>query len=462
MLMEVVIIICTILGGFAALWYFWEKFTSKKPDGEELEPDAASKSPEDCLKIVLKGAEAVAAWRKKFPDESLVLRGENLRRADLVKMDLSGADLREVNLQWGDIRWADLIGADLSGANLERADFHKADLGGVNFHRTNLSNVNFEDANLSGANFGEALFAHTIFRNTDLANSKGLSKSHHRGPSTIDLETLKKSGILPPEFLRGCGLSDAAIKEAHSSNIEALSVSLYRDSEFYSCFISYVSKNENFAEKLYNDLQKNGIRCWFAQNDMKIGDKILDSIFDAIQEHEKILIILSEYSIASDWVKDEISKAFDFENKRKQTIVFPIRIDDSVMTSTEPWVDKIRNNRHIGNFKNWQDPPIYKQAFDRLMRDLKKPSIIHGDMDEKNTVETRIKLPIRLRQNYDDLESMLKSNGVQLIRFPDRKVTANFNGHTISYHRPKRAKKPVKESFLKEIENFLKRGGEII
>ena len=94
--------------------------------------------------------------------------------------------------------------------------------------------------------------------------------------------------------------------------------------------------------------------------------------------------------------------------------------------------------------------------------DLKKPSALHGDMDEKNTVETGIKLPIRLRQNYDDLESMLKSNGVQLIRFPDRKVTAHFNGHTISYHRPKRAKKLVKECFLKEIESFLKRGGELI
>ena len=34
--------------------------------------------------------------------------------------------------------------------------------------------------------------------------------------------------------------------------------------EFYSCFISYSSKDEEFAKRLHADLQSNGVRCWFA------------------------------------------------------------------------------------------------------------------------------------------------------------------------------------------------------
>src|SRR5215207_600034 len=40
--------------------------------------------------------------------------------------------------------------------------------------------------------------------------------------------------------------------------------------EFYSCFISYSSKDQDFAERLHVDLQNNGVRCWFAPEDLKI------------------------------------------------------------------------------------------------------------------------------------------------------------------------------------------------
>jgi hypothetical protein len=42
--------------------------------------------------------------------------------------------------------------------------------------------------------------------------------------------------------------------------------------QFYSCFISYSSKNRDFAERLHADLQAKGVRCWFDQADLKIGE----------------------------------------------------------------------------------------------------------------------------------------------------------------------------------------------
>ena len=36
----------------------------------------------------------------------------------------------------------------------------------------------------------------------------------------------------------------------------------------------YSSQDQAFAERLHADLQSKGVHCWFAPEDMKIGDKI--------------------------------------------------------------------------------------------------------------------------------------------------------------------------------------------
>jgi len=62
---------------------------------------------------------------------------------------------------------------------------------------------------------------------------------------------------------------------------------------------------------------------------MPIGGKILDEIDTAIRLRDKVLLILSEHSIKSDWVEDEVSKAFAEERRRDQTVLFPVRLDDA-------------------------------------------------------------------------------------------------------------------------------------
>ena len=82
---------------------------------------------------------------------------------------------------------------------------------------------------------------------------------------------------------------------------------------------------------------------------MPIGRKIWDEIDAAIRLRDKVLLILSEHSIESDWVEDEVTKAFEEERKRGQTVLFPIRLDDAVMDTNEAWAAKLRA-RHIGDF----------------------------------------------------------------------------------------------------------------
>jgi uncharacterized protein YjbI with pentapeptide repeats len=301
------------------------------------------------------------------------LSGANLRVADLAganlsRADLSGADLSGADLSGG----ADLRRADLTGANLTRADLSEANLRGANLNNVNLRGASLTEANLTqtdltGADLREASLFQTVFGNTTLSEVKGLERCRHIGPSIIDLQTLENSGLFPHRviFLRGVGLPDNLIESLPSLLNEAI--------QFFSCFISYSSKDEAFAERLHADLQNRGVRCWFAPHDMPIGAKIIDALDEGIRLRQKVLLILSEGAIASDWVEDEVTTAFEEERSRKQLVLFPVRIDDAVIGTSEAWAGKLRA-RNIGDFTQWKQHDSYQKSFERLMRDLRVES----------------------------------------------------------------------------------------
>jgi hypothetical protein len=83
-------------------------------------------------------------------------------------------------------------------------------------------------------------------------------------------------------------------------------------------------------------------------------------------------LILSAHSIGSDWVKNEVNTGFEEERKRKQKVLFPIRLDEAVMDTKEAWAAKLRA-RNIGDFRRWKDHDSYKQSLERVLRDLTKP-----------------------------------------------------------------------------------------
>ncbi len=298
-----------------------------------------------------------------FPDlRDADLRDGDLKHADLFVADLKRADLKRVNLAC-----ADLSGANLTGANLFRADLSGADLTGVNLFRANLTSANLfrttlSGANLTDANMSRARLSDIVFGRVDLTNAVGLETCWHQGPSIIDHQTIQKSGRLPPPFLRGVGLPDRLIEYLPSLFEQAI--------QYYSCFISYSSKDQDFADRIHADLQNSGVRCWFAPHDLPIGEKILDGLNAAIRVHDKVLLILSEHSIRSGWVEDEVTKAFEEERKRKQVVLFPVRLNDGVTDADEAWAAKLRA-RNIGDFRRWKDHDGYKRSFERVLHDLK-------------------------------------------------------------------------------------------
>lgn len=350
------------------------------------------------LKIIKQGVKVWNKWREKnrvIPDladadlskanlseanlSEANLYGADLSGADLIGANISKADLNEANLVASDLSNADLSGADLtaatfvdadlSGANLSEADLLvatliDADLSGANLSGADLSATNLTQTILQGTNWNRTMVFQTIFADVDLSEAIGLDQVQHLGPSTIGIDTIYRSkGKIPEVFLRGAGIPDGFIEYMPSLVGQAI--------EFYSCFISYSTKNEAFVRRLHADLRDKGVRCWFAPEDLKIGDKFPQRIDEAIRIHDKLLIVLSSESIESSWVEREVNAALEREVKEKRTVLFPIRLDDAVMSSEMAWAGDIRRSRHIGDFRGWKDHDKYQEAFERLLRDLK-------------------------------------------------------------------------------------------
>jgi hypothetical protein len=103
---------------------------------------------------------------------------------------------------------------------------------------------------------------------------------------------------------------------------------------------------------------------------MKIGAKILDTLDEAIRTRQKVLLILSEASIAAEWVEIEVKKALAEERQRGMTVLFPVRLDDAVFTTKEAWAALLRDDRNIGDFRAWKDHDAYQKALARVLRDL--------------------------------------------------------------------------------------------
>jgi uncharacterized protein YjbI with pentapeptide repeats len=321
----------------------------------------AAMADEEHLARLKKDIDAWNAWRLANTEVPPDLTGADLTGAKLVSANLTGADLTGANLTGANLIHANLSRATLFNANLNRANLFNANLIRANLTAANLTAANLTSANLNGAKLADALFRETVFGDSDLTSVTGLETCNHYGPSVIDHRTLQKSRSLPMLFLRGVGLPERLI--------EYLPTLLNQAIQYYSCFISYSTKDQEFAERIHSDLQNKGVRCWFAPHDMPIGGKILDEIDTSVRLRDKLLLILSENSINSEWVEIEVTTAFEEERKHRKIVLFPIRLDDAVIDAKEPWAGQLRR-RNIGDFRKWKDHDAYTRSFDRVLRDL--------------------------------------------------------------------------------------------
>jgi hypothetical protein len=334
------------------------------------------------VEIAKRGAHAVAEWRRDHPKERLDLNEAYLGGADLHYHDFIGA-----YLIGADLRGADLTAAHLAGAILSFTDLSAALLLGAH-----LTRADFNGAEVSNAGCG-----YTVFARCDLSQVGGLESVDHRFPSTIGADTLALTlegagGCFTPEqrtFFENAGVPKALL-DYLPDLLETEPI------QFFSCFISYGSGDEDFADRLYRDLKERDISCWKYDEDALVGRGVWANIDRAIAAHEKALVICSQSSLQRPGVQREIERALQREDelisrqraepdtKIDTDVLFPVRLDDYVL---EGWEHPRKAGviaKNIGDFRGWdKGRKNYQRGLKQLLRALNprsKLGLSKGDL----------------------------------------------------------------------------------
>ncbi|HET8782251.1 MAG TPA: toll/interleukin-1 receptor domain-containing protein, partial [Pyrinomonadaceae bacterium] len=109
------------------------------------------------------------------------------------------------------------------------------------------------------------------------------------------------------------------------------------------------------------------------------GHKLYEQVSRAIEVHDKLLLVLSENSMKSEWVMTEIRRARKIEREEHRRKLFPIRLVD--FETIQKWecfdtdsgkdlAIEIREF-YIPDFSNWKDHDYFEKEFAKLLRDLK-------------------------------------------------------------------------------------------
>ena len=181
----------------------------------------------------------------------------------------------------------------------------------------------------------------------------------------------RSQGKIPDVFLKGCGVPENLIVYLPSL--------LDKARRYFTCFVSYSHHDEEFVNYLSSCLDSAHILNWHFSEDMAGGKKVHEQIFSAIEYHDKVLIVLSEHSIQSEWVLSEIRAARKQEVREKRRKLFPIRLIDFEKLLNWQCFDsdtgkdlaiEVREY-FIPDFTQWQEEAAFAASFQRLIRDLR-------------------------------------------------------------------------------------------
>lgn len=125
-------------------------------------------------------------------------------------------------------------------------------------------------------------------------------------------------------------------------------------------FISYAREDSAFAERLYSDLQRAGIRPWLDRADLIPGQHWESAIRRAIAASSYFIAVLSSRSVSKrGFVQSEIRFALRIadEYAENQIFIIPVRLDDC-----EPSFEGLRELHRADLF------PSYDQGLKELLR----------------------------------------------------------------------------------------------
>jgi hypothetical protein len=310
------------------------------------------------------------------------LRGVNFRGADLTYVQFKSADLTNAILDSTRIGCTDLIGATFVEASFRNADFTGACLAAADCRGADFSLAWLNNTDISRSNFREAVFSNTRlssvkFCDLDVGPFCNEKTLQHHGLSTFDSRAVIKSQYHPAlkQFMLDCGEPEifATYMIDCAKAIEAPLLRILMQ----STFISYGGPDEKFARKVYDRLRAHKVITFFFPESATVGERIDNEVFRRIEEHDRVLLVCSRYSLQRPGVLHEIQETLDREARDGgATYLLPIMIDDYVLTewkkTNRDLAERI-SRRIIGDFRGTaRSKHKFDTAMDRVIAALRK------------------------------------------------------------------------------------------
>lgn len=157
-------------------------------------------------------------------------------------------------------------------------------------------------------------------------------------------------------------------------------------------FISHSSKDKAFARELDASLSRHGVDVFLDERAIKVGDSIPARIYEGIANATHLIYVISQYSLQSSWVQEELDIAKMRQKENLGCKILPVVIDDSKPPTA---VQHIK----YASFANWQDSSSFWRSLNQLLDVL----------DISVTAPTRVDLNFFVAEQaaYAELEALV-------------------------------------------------------
>ncbi|HAW49991.1 TPA: hypothetical protein DCX16_03465 [bacterium] len=137
-------------------------------------------------------------------------------------------------------------------------------------------------------------------------------------------------------------------------------------------FISHSSLDHDFVEQLAQRLKSDNVDVWIDDWMINVGDSIIQKINEGLEDSSFFIIVISENSINSDWVQQELKAAFMKQMTKRDIKILPVLIDldPSKLPPLLSNIYSARFSKNEINHKEYQKllQPIKEKAKADLLR----------------------------------------------------------------------------------------------
>lgn len=254
-------------------------------------------------------------------------------RADLesciaISSKFHKCDLTEANIDRANFSGSQIQGAILKHTSGKQALFVQANLEKAQLEEGNFCQAVFDNANLCSANLKAARFQNASFTNADLqgieVNETDLRQADLRGADLINVSLHMANCYQTKIFQEDMRYANIFMKQAKDESFSIIRKNKVR------VFISYSHADSSFAVRLEKALKKRSVDVWIDRKEILVGESLIGRIREGIDSSKFVCAVLSQQSLQSQWVKNELDIAMNQQIESGSVKVFPLVLEKDI------------------------------------------------------------------------------------------------------------------------------------